>query len=92
MYIVKICQQQSPSQGKLIYICTTTNASCCPYLKHYPDQAYPDEESVEVGEDVPLHGQDGGEEGEQEEGGQEGQGDGQEGGDEAGDQCDQLHL
>ena len=40
-----------------------------------PDQAYPDEESVQVGEYVPLHWEDGGEELEQEEGGQEGEGD-----------------
>ena len=62
------------------------------YLINDPDQAYPDEEGVQVGEDVPLHGEDGGEEGEEEEGGQEGEGDGQEGGQEAGDHCSQLHL
>ena len=45
------------------------------YLKNDPDQAYPDEESVQVGEYVPLHWEDGGEELEQEEGGQEGEGD-----------------
>ena len=69
-----------------------SKSQCCPYLKNDPDQAYPDEECVQVGEDVPLDGEDGGEEGEEEEGRQEGEGNCQEGGQQAGDQCNPLHL
>ena len=82
-------QQNSFKHDASLIFFEIENITC---LINDPDQAYPDEEGVQVGEDVPLHGEDGGEEGEQEEGGQEGEGDGQEGGHEAGDQCNRLHL
>ena len=66
------------------------NFSNFTYPRVDPDECYLEEEGVQVGEDVPLQGEDGGEVGEEEVGGQASQGHGQEG-QQAGDHCTQLH-
>ena len=63
----------------------------CTYPGVDPDQHNLDEQSVQIGEDIPFDREDGGEEGQEEEGGQAGQGDGQQG-QQAGEEGTQIHL